>query len=169
MRPLNSIRIRLSLLMLCVPAAAFTAMPDPQNEALVREIEDNLIAPCCWSAPVSQHFSEVSDQIRAEIREMVAAGKSREEIMDHYVAQYGERILATPRPSGFNILVYILPWVALITGACFLVVVLKKLRSSGPADDSLESPHPKPPQTPAQTMDARYEAVIEQEMKELED
>ncbi len=30
----------------------------------IREIEDNLIAPCCWSQPVSQHYSEEAEQIR---------------------------------------------------------------------------------------------------------
>jgi cytochrome c-type biogenesis protein CcmH len=75
-----------------------------------REIEDNLIAPCCWSQPVSEHYSEVADQIRQEVHAMVAEGKSRDEILDFYVAKYGERILATPRARGFNSLAYILPW-----------------------------------------------------------
>ena len=69
-----------------------------------REIEDSLIAPCCWSQPVSQHYSEVTDQIRLEVRAMVEAGKSRDEILDYYVAEYGERILAAPRAEGFNAL-----------------------------------------------------------------
>ena len=29
-----------------------------------REIEENLIAPCCWTQPVSQHYSEAAEEIR---------------------------------------------------------------------------------------------------------
>jgi cytochrome c-type biogenesis protein CcmH len=122
-----------------------------------REITDNLIAPCCWSQTVSQHYSDAADQIRREVHAMVAAGKSRDEILDHYVAQYGERILATPRAKGFNMLVYLLPWTALILGASFLILLIRKLRS--PAPSSAPSPAP----------DARYASVIEKEMKELEE
>jgi cytochrome c-type biogenesis protein CcmH len=73
-----------------------------------REIEDQLIAPCCWSQPVSQHDSEVSTDPRRGST-MLAAGKSRDEILNFFVMRYGERILVTPRAKGFNTLVYILP------------------------------------------------------------
>ena len=122
-----------------------------------REIEDNLIAPCCWSQPVSEHDSEIAQQIRSEVSDMVAAGKSRDEILNYYVSKYGERILVTPRAKGFNILAYILPWAALLIGAWFLIVLFKKLRSPVPA--------PAPPSLP----DSHYASVIEKEMKELDE
>jgi cytochrome c-type biogenesis protein CcmH len=124
-----------------------------------REIEDQLIAPCCWSQPVSQHDSEVSQQIRDEVSKMLAAGKSRDEILDFFVARYGERILVTPRAKGFNTLVYILPWAALPIGAWILVLLIRKLRSSAP------SPAPAPSPMP----DSRYDSVIEKEMRELDE
>jgi cytochrome c-type biogenesis protein CcmH len=124
---------------------------------LAREIEDNLIAPCCWSQPVSQHDSQIAEQIRNEVSSMVAAGKSRDEILDYYVARYGERILVTPRAKGFNALVYILPWAALPLGAWALILLLKKLRSPSPAP------------APAPLPDSHYTSVIEREMKELDE
>ena len=128
-----------------------------QADKKAREIEDNLIAPCCWTQPVSGHYSEVADKIRKEVRAMVAAGKSRDEILDHYVAQYGERILAAPRATGFNRLAYILPWLALVLGAWLLIILLKKLRAPVPASN------------PAPLPDARYTSEVEKEMKELEE
>jgi cytochrome c-type biogenesis protein CcmH len=133
---------------------------DKQIAAKAREIEDNLIAPCCWSQPVSQHYSEVAEKIRNEVSAMVAAGKSRDEILDHFVAEYGERILAAPKPSGFNAFAYILPWASLILGSWLLFLLLKRLRSPGlaPAPVS-ELPPP----------DARYASLVEKEIKELEE
>ena len=130
---------------------------DAQVDKKAREIEDNLIAPCCWTQPVSEHYSEVAEKIRKEVHAMVAAGKSRDEILDYFVAQYGERILAAPRAKGFNGLVYILPWLALVLGAWLLIILLKKLRA------------PVPASTPAPLPDSRYTSAVEKEMKELEE
>jgi cytochrome c-type biogenesis protein CcmH len=148
-----------SLIAIFLSSLASFGAEDRQMAATIREIEDNLIAPCCWSQPVSQHYSEISEQIRKEVRTMVESGKSRDEIMDHFVAKYGERILATPRPKGFNALAYILPWGSLILGAWFVFILIKKLRSQGPATDPSASPPP----------DSRYFSVIEKEIKELEE
>jgi cytochrome c-type biogenesis protein CcmH len=140
--------------LLALPSAGAQTTPASAKE---REIEDLLIAPCCWTQPVSQHYSEVAETIRKEVHEMVLAGKSRDEILNYYVSRYGERILAAPRPRGFNALVYILPWLALILGASLLILLLKKLRSPVPAPAT--SPLP----------DTRYTSIIEKEMKELEE
>jgi len=124
-----------------------------------REIEDMLVAPCCWSQPVSQHDSEISQQIRTEVQGLLASGKSRDEIIDIYVKRYGERILVVPRAKGFNVLAYILPWIALPLGAGILILLLKRLRSPAPASAPVPQPLP----------DSRYDAVIEKEMRELEE
>ena len=151
----------LRLCLALIPALLWGLMSfgaeNTKDADLVRDIEDNLIAPCCWSQPVSQHYSEAAEQIRTEVRAMVAQGMTRDEILDHYVAQYGERILATPRARGFNMLAYVLPWAALIFGAWLLIVLIKKLRSPAPA--------PIPVDVPTE----RYASRIDKEMKEFEE
>jgi cytochrome c-type biogenesis protein CcmH len=128
-----------------------------QIDKKAREIEDNLIAPCCWTQPVSEHYSDVAEKIRKEVHEMVASGKSRDEILDYYVAQYGERILASPRAKGFNRLAYLLPWLALLLGAPLLIMLVKKLRTPAPAKEAAPLP------------DARYTLAVEKEMENLEE
>jgi cytochrome c-type biogenesis protein CcmH len=157
MKPSKSFRICLCLTLVLLWGVFSFAAENKSSEDLIREIEDNLIAPCCWSQPVSQHYSEAADQIRKEVRTMVAEGKSRDEILDYYVAKYGERILAAPRPKGFNSLAYILPWTALILGACLLIPLIKKLRTQAPA--------PSPDKAP----DPRYSSIVEKELKEFEE
>jgi cytochrome c-type biogenesis protein CcmH len=154
----NSLKAAVSFLAALLWSIAAFGADDKQISDKAREIEDNLIAPCCWSQPVSQHYSEVAEQIRKEVREMVAAGKSRDEIMNFYVAKYGERILATPRPKGFNTLVYILPWAALILGAWLLIILLKKLRTRRPLAPAPEAPLPA----------ERYTAIVDREIQELD-
>ena len=154
---LNLFRICMVPILGMLWLAAALGADDAQVDKKAREIEDNLIAPCCWTQPVSEHYSEVAEKIRKEVHEMVAAGRGRDEIQDYFVAQYGERILAAPRAKGFNRLVYILPWLALILGAWLLIILLKKLRTPVPASN------------PAPLPDSRYTSAVEKEIKELEE
>jgi cytochrome c-type biogenesis protein CcmH len=161
MRYPNLFDIRKGFIPILFWAVAASGADNQENARKAREIEDNLIAPCCWSQPVSQHHSEAAEKVRNEVSAMVAAGKSREEILDHFVSQYGERILATPRPKGFNILVYVLPAAALIFGTCLLFFLLKKLRSPLPASG------PAPPAVPLKG--DRYTSIVEKELKDMEE
>jgi len=155
-----------------IPAALWTTKPMriPETAAaqsltasqslLVRDIENNLIAPCCWNQPISEHPSEVSDIMRAEVREMVTEGKSRDEILNYYVARYGERILAAPRAQGINVLAYAAPFAALILGGGGLFLFRGKRRVHTPA---AADPLRLPPS------DNHYNDIIEKELRELDD
>jgi len=144
----------------CVPILLIAAALGSENDGhseLIRDIENHLIAPCCWTQPISEHESAVSEQMREEVRAMVGSGMSREAILENFVAQYGERVLATPRPEGFNRLVYILPWVALFLGAAIVFILLKKMRT------------PAAGLSPEPLLDSRYDSVIEKELKDLDE
>lgn len=104
------------------------AQLDPGLEAEAKEIETLLIAPCCWRQPVSEHYSAAADQIRTEVREMLASGLTRDQILQKYVAEYGERILSKPPARGFNSLAYFLPVLFLAAGAGVAVLVVRRLR-----------------------------------------
>jgi len=108
------------------------AAPDPQAlEQQAKRIEAMLIAPCCWSQQVSLHQSPASDEIKTKIRTMLAAGQTQEQILDAYVAEYGDRILAEPPAHGFNAALYVLPWVFLAGSVGLVVVVIRRLRTPG--------------------------------------
>ncbi|HOQ61670.1 MAG TPA: cytochrome c-type biogenesis protein CcmH, partial [Vicinamibacterales bacterium] len=81
-------------------AAAAAAVPVDEREA--KRIEALLIAPCCWSQQVSVHQGPVVDEIRQDIRRLLGEGKTRQQILDVYVARYGDRILAEPPARGFS-------------------------------------------------------------------
>ena len=129
------------------------------SEALIRNIENNLIAPCCWVQPISEHPSEISDIMRAQVRAMVEDGKSRKEVLDFFTAQYGERILAAPPARGVNILAYAAPFAALFLGGWGLSLLRGKRRVNAAADTA-----PLPPQNAG-----IYDGIIEKELRELDD
>lgn len=100
----------------------------PAQEALAVRLEGKLIAPCCWVQTVDQHQSEAADQVKAQIRMLVAQGRGEDEILDSFVAQYGEKILASPRARGFNAIVYVLPLVAFLVAAGAVTVLVMRWR-----------------------------------------
>ena len=144
----------------CIPYTVAAQSLISSQSAFVRDIENNLIAPCCWNQPISEHPSEISDFMRAEVRDMVAEGKNRDEILDYYVAKYGERILAAPRARGVNALAYVAPFTALILGGWSLFLFRGKKRVHAP-------PGADPSQSPEDN--SRYYNIIEKELRELDD
>jgi cytochrome c-type biogenesis protein CcmH len=142
-------------------AFSLVASAVPQStEETARDIEAMLIAPCCWSQPVSQHYSEAADQIRKEVRRLLAAGKSKQEILDYYVSAYGERILASPRPHGFNMLAYILPWAFLVMGVAVLLILLRKWTKRPPIMPESDAALAPPSE--------QYASRVEHELHELQ-
>jgi cytochrome c-type biogenesis protein CcmH len=143
-------------MLMCLAVAASAQSLDEK----AKELEGKLIAPCCWSQPVSQHYSQAADEIRAGIRQMLSEGKTSQQILDYYVSVYGERILASPRARGFNLMAYVLPYLSLGLGMLAVIVVLKKLRMRASAAET-NAAQVAPP-------DSKYSARLEQELRDLE-
>ena len=131
------------------------AAPDPQAvEQQAKQIEAMLIAPCCWSQQVSVHQSPASDEIKTNIRKLLADGKTQQQILDAYVAEYGDRILAEPPARGFSAALYVLPWIFLAGSIGLVVFVIRRLRT---------------PAQPAATPDVRVAPVDEAVDERIDD
>tara|TARA_X000000368_G_C22815148_1_gene616447 strand:- start:354 stop:773 length:420 start_codon:yes stop_codon:yes gene_type:complete len=83
------------------------------QEELIMDIENSLMAVCCWSGTVFDHGNS---DMETTIATMVQSGNTKSQIMDHFVNQYGERVLAIPVMSGFNLLAWITPIIIGIIG-----------------------------------------------------
>jgi cytochrome c-type biogenesis protein CcmH len=57
---------------------------------------------------------------------MLADGKTEDEILQHFVDQYGARVLAEPPKQGFYWLIYLLPPAVILAGAIMLFRSLKE-------------------------------------------
>ena len=123
--------ILIALFVAAPPVAA--ALTQEQINAQATEIDRLIMAPCCWTQPVSDHYSGVASEIRQGIRKMLAEGKTRQEILDVYVAQYGERIRSMPKAEGFNLMAYVLPALALLLGAIVVRAVIRAWHRPTPA------------------------------------
>lgn len=127
----------LALFLPLLPALATTETMD-QQQARIKRLEDMVLAPCCYTAPLSSHQSEISVKMRIEIAKWVADGRSDQEILNAYVQQYGAKVLVDPRPRP-RWWAQSVPWLALIVGFIFAILLLRRWRSTPPLPN-LEGP-----------------------------
>lgn len=134
---------------------------DPALERQARQLETQLVAPCCWTQQVSVHQSPAAEEIRRDIRRQLAAGRTPQEILDAYVAAYGERILAQPPARGFTRALYVLPVVLFIASAAGLVVLVRRLAQGARAT-------PGAPAAAPDTPESAYAERLDEELRDLE-
>ncbi len=100
-----------------------------EEEAL--SIDRMLICPVCPAETIDQAQVELSKQMRSMVREMLAQGASREEILDFFVERYGPQVLAAPPKSGANLLAWILPVVGVAAGLAAVSLIIWSMASRG--------------------------------------
>ncbi|MEE9182366.1 MAG: cytochrome c-type biogenesis protein [candidate division NC10 bacterium] len=97
-------------------------------EEQVQQIAAELRCPVCQALSVADSPSKMAQQIRNLVRERLQAGESPEAVKAYFVERYGEWILLAPKREGFNLLVWVLPFLGLGGGAVGLVMVLRRWR-----------------------------------------
>ena len=114
---------------------ANAAAMDDQHARIAR-LQDAVLAPCCYTEPVSRHQSEIVLKMRLEIAKWVAAGRTDREILDTYVGLYGSKVLVDPRtvPRGWT---PFFPWLVLILGVFLVAWLLERWRAKPGSNDTL--------------------------------
>ncbi len=124
-----------------------------QQEKIIK-LEKSLMAPCCWSGTVFDHGHS---QLEEEIQAMVEGGRTEEEILNHFVRIYGERILAVPVAQGFNVFAWVAPIIIAVIGIIFLTLYIKSSKSAASSMTGIEETKETIP----------YDEQIENELREL--
>ena len=60
---------------------------------------------------------------------LVAGGHTAQEILAAFKSVYGEKVLMAPNKSGFNLVGYTMPFVALAAGAVLVSALVKRWRT----------------------------------------
>jgi len=84
----------------------------------VNKIAKQLYCPVCESTPLDVCPTEACRQWRDVIRSMLSEGRSEAEIKQHFVEQYGVRVLNEP-PN--RLVSYLVPGVAILLGTFMLL------------------------------------------------
>jgi cytochrome c-type biogenesis protein CcmH len=96
------------------------------------EISSEVMCPVCGTL---LELAESPQALRekAFVSRLVAEGKSKDQIKDELVAEYGTEVLALPQGSGFDLSAYLVPIVAFAIAVIALAIgVLRWRRAGGP-------------------------------------
>jgi cytochrome c-type biogenesis protein CcmH/NrfF len=100
-----------------------------QQRARIERLEDAILAPCCYAEPISRHQSEIAIQMRLQIAQWVAQGRSDQDILHSYTKLYGAKVLVDPATAPREWM-YLVPWIALALGGMLAAWLLKRWRNA---------------------------------------
>ena len=123
----------------------------------VNAIAKQLYCPVCENIPLDVCPTQACAQWRELIREKLSAGWTEDEIKTYFVAQYGDRVLASPPATGLNWLIYIIPPLVILAGAYILYRALLAWRQAPVEVLEQNQPEDEP--------DDEYVARIEEELR----
>jgi len=130
-----ALSIVLALLLGGIAVAQGPMKAPVEQDTRTRPIEEKLLCQCGCTMGVAVCDCGTAEQIRKDIRGMMDKGMSEKEILDSFVAQYGEKVLNAPTKSGFNWTAWITPFVAVGAGAVILFVLLSRWVKSWKEDE----------------------------------
>ena len=113
-------------LALAVPAGVLAAEP----KTSVADIEDEVMCPVCGVPLQLAEDAPQAQRERAFIQRLVDQGRSKQEIKDALVAEFGPGVLATPDDEGFDLAAYVVPALAILLAAAAIAVAAARWRRS---------------------------------------
>lgn len=112
--------------LVCLLTGFARAAAPTDLEDRVREIASELRCVVCQNLSVADSPSDLAKEMRNVVRDLVQQGKSPAEIQAYFVSRYGEFVLLSPPKRGFNLLVWMLPFLAIVVGAGAVYLVARR-------------------------------------------
>ena len=111
----------MSLVVLLLAAATPAAIGDPAQETRAQALDLEIRCVQCENEPIAQSTAEIAGDMRALVRERIAAGDSDEEIRAFFRRRYGDYVLFRPP---FDARIWALWAAPLLLGGAGLAAIL---------------------------------------------
>jgi cytochrome c-type biogenesis protein CcmH/NrfF len=131
--------------LLLLVAATLLALSSPvlaaEPKTSLADVEDEVMCPVCGTLLELAEAPQAERQ-RAFVAELIARGRTKAQIKDELVAEYGPQVLALPRGSGFELSAYLVPAIAFAVAAVALALGVRRWRrgSETPVDETRPQP-----------------------------
>jgi cytochrome c-type biogenesis protein CcmH len=113
-----SLLLLLALMVAPIADATEGAGPaaDPRLEEQVQRVAAELRCLVCQNQTIADSHAELAQDLRAQVRTMLASGKSEAEVREFMVARYGDFILYRPPFKATTLLLWVGPFGLLLGG-----------------------------------------------------
>jgi cytochrome c-type biogenesis protein CcmH len=132
------------VVMLCArPVFAIDSAPafdDPAKQARYERLTRELRCLVCRSETIADSNAQLAADLRRQLRELMAAGKSDAEIMQYMTDRYGDYVLYSPPLVPRTWILWAAPVLLLVGGGVAAAVVIarkSRLPDTDPADPGL--------------------------------
>jgi cytochrome c-type biogenesis protein CcmH len=112
-------------------AFIFFSLPGiADDEQRIRHLEEKLRCLVCQNQTLADSNAELAGDLRKQLREQIAAGRSDEEVVAYLVQRYGDFVLYEPPFKATTALLWIGPFALLLAAAAILIAVLRRRRNA---------------------------------------
>ena len=109
--------------------AGESAAPDPARDQRAVQLSEQLRCLVCQNQSIADSNAELAVDLRRQIREQIAAGRSDPEIVGFMVERYGDFVLYRPPFKMTTLLLWLGPALLFLIGAAVLLRTLRRRRS----------------------------------------
>lgn len=111
-------------------------LPDPVLQERYRALTHELRCMQCQNQSIADSPVGLAGDLRREVRELLAAGRTDDEIREHLASRYGDFILFRPRFTAQTAWLWITPVLLLLVGLFVALRVIRGRASLADADPS---------------------------------
>lgn len=128
----DALRALLSATALALSVGSFAAgeatpvAEDPALEARVIELSQTLRCLVCQNETIAASRAPLAVDLRNQVREQLAAGKSEQDVVDFLVGRYGDFVLYTPPFRANTLLLWLGPAALGVIGIGWLALRLRR-------------------------------------------
>ena len=120
------------LLLLGMVFMSFSWAQDPNLEKRVSSLSQELRCLVCQNQTLADSNAPLAVDLRNQVREQLAAGKSEQDVLDFMVARYGDFVLYRPPLKASTVLLWVGPFLFLVLGMGLLIRRVSKRAVPGP-------------------------------------
>ncbi len=113
-------------LVVTIAFGSSVALADDPTAEQQLQVERQLGCPICTNLPLNVCDNQICVQMKGVIHQKLAAGETPSQVIDFFVARYGEGVLLTPPNQGFSLVVWYAPAVAVLFGGLLVWMLLRE-------------------------------------------
>ena len=110
------------------------AFEDPALQARYESINRELRCLVCQNQTIADSNATLAQDLRHEVREMIAAGKTDDQIREFMIERYGDFVLYRPRMTAANFLLWAAPVLLLLLGTFIGIRYIRRQSAEVDAD-----------------------------------
>lgn len=100
------------------PAAlAYTSLRDPAEERAARQLMETLRCLVCQGQSIADSDADMAGEMRALVRQRIAAGERPRDVRDWLIARYGDYVSYDPPLGRATVALWLAPLLLLLAGA----------------------------------------------------